>query len=116
MVQSAIDFGELVSQKAPAGAPIFDAVTRARGELNYVESQIPWWSITGGDATPEIVDGTQRAVDDVYDAAAQVRTDPDQPLAKTTYAKPTALPWGWIGAGAVVVISLAVYLHGKRSR
>lgn len=112
-VQSAIDFGELAAQRAPGGHPIFDALTRARSELADLEAAIPWYSTTGGDVPAYAERAAQRAVDDIFAAAADIRTDPDAPLARTTYQKEKPFPWAWVLAGVGVTVLAAAYLHKR---
>jgi hypothetical protein len=115
-VESAIDFGTIASQNAPPGHPIFAAVASAKLEQAAILDRIPWYSTTGGEATPDVVVSAKAAVDAIYDAAADIRTDPDAMLPRTVQQAPGSLPWGPIAVGVATAIAAIVYLHATRRR
>lgn len=115
-VRAAIDFGRLAGQRAPSGHPIFDAMTRAAAEADLLEAQIPWYSTTGDEASASALARAQQAIDDIYDAAATIRTDPDAPLAKTTYEQPTQIPWGLVAAGVGATLAVIAYVVHRSRR
>lgn len=113
-LQAAIDLGDLTAQHAPEGHPIFAALERARADLEQLQDD-------EGMVGPALVPGTRTwnelsaAIDGVFDASADVRNDPTQPLPRTLFSLPTsATPWLELGfAGAAL---LAGWWAFKRSR
>lgn len=117
-LEDAISFGELAEQHAPAGHAIFAAVDDAKGELDDINALVPWWS-SGSDSTPlpRTSDAVNAATQAIYDAAADLKVDPDQPLPPTIFPPAvTAAPWGWIAGGAAAVAGLVYYFRFYRRR
>ena len=117
-VQAAIDFGTIASQNAPPGHAIFGAIASAKTTLAGIQAQIPWWSLTGGDAPAATVTTADAAVSAIYDAAAAITTDPDAPLPQTVAPAPQGYTFGWesalLGAGAIALIVYFHYAKGRR--
>jgi hypothetical protein len=106
---AAIDLGQLTAQHAPAGHPIFAAISRAEEDLAQVqdeESAIGPALVPGSRTYTEISD----AIDGITAAAADVRNDPNAPLPPTLWSLPAAVvPWLPLGAG-VAALALGWYL------
>lgn len=106
-LRMAIEFGQLASQQAPGGHPLFAAVERAQEALDSLEEN------TGIIPDP-ILDGTalHRKYDEVYNgiyqASGTLRVDPSQPPPATIWPQITALPWPWIAAGVGGLVLVAV--------
>lgn len=95
-LEDAIDFGNLSAQHAPAGSAIFQALDAAEAVRR-----------SGSRDEDEI--GT--AISRIYDAAADIRNDPDAPLPKTIFSvKPGTIPWGPIAlVGGAAVLAFFIF-------
>lgn len=108
-LSSAIDFGQIAEQHAPAGDPIFAAVGNAETVLSFVNDN-------ASSIAPALVPGTSTygqisdAIDGVYAAAANLTNDPSGALPSTIWALPAAaspwLPVAIVGGLAVVAFFL----------
>lgn len=113
-VDDAIYFAKLAAQNAPAGHPIFAAIDDANEVKDWIDSQIPFYSLGGGPALPRVTAKVDEIVSEVYDAAAQIR---DTGEAVTTYAPaPASVPWGLLGAGGVALAGAVLLFTRKRRR
>jgi hypothetical protein len=108
--QDAIDWGELVAQRAPAGAAIFAALDDARETRDWVNEQIPMF-LDDGPALPNVSAAVDRVCEAVYTAGAAVRNDPSLPLSPTIYQQGGRMPWATIAvAGAAVLGAIALFV------
>lgn len=113
-VGDAIDFAELAAQNAQPGDPIFGAIANAKQVKASIEDRIPFWSLGGDPAPAAVVDQASATESAIFDAAAQIRSDPDTP---TVYAAPkAAIPWGLLAVGAVGLGGAAWLTFGRKRR
>lgn len=111
-VGDAIYFAQLAAQHAPPGHAIFGAITNAEEVKDWIDGQIPFYSLDGGPALPRVTAKVDEIVSQVYDAAAQIQDTGD---AVTTYAPaPASVPWGLLGAGAVALAGAVLLFTRKR--
>ena len=113
-VSGALDFARLSAQYAPSGHPIYAAISNAEHEAEYIRRLIPFYSSGNEPAPSHVVRQADDAVDRIYDAAADIRTDPSAPLPPTIWQQVKALPWGWIGAATLVAAGGFAYFKGHR--
>lgn len=113
-LQDAIELGQITAQHAPAGHPIFAALSDARDALAFVQSD----DSVGFGWDPAFFPGSRisDAIDGVYAAASSVRNAPGAPLPKTLWTLPgLEAPWVPIAA-AGGVLALGYYLFRGRKR
>jgi hypothetical protein len=109
----AIEFGQLRSQQAPGGHPLFLAIDRAQEALDSLEEN------TGIIPDP-ILDGTaiHRKYDEVYngiyEASGTLFNDPTRPPPATIWPQIQTLPWPWIAAGVGGLVLVAVLFQRGR--
>lgn len=111
-VQAAIEVGELTSQHAPGGHPIFAAVDDAREVLAWLNENA---GLLASGVGPAVQANVERAISAVYDAAASVRNDPAAPLPLTIWPQVKALPWPWLAAGAGGILLVAILFQKRGS-
>lgn len=111
-LQKVIEFGELSTQLAPGGHPLYAALDDARELLTWMRER--------RDIIPVLPD-TQRvpqtvrlAEEAIHGAVASLRVDPDQPLPRTVWPALRDAPWPLLVGGLVAVV-LAGYAVGRRA-
>lgn len=115
-VGDAIYFGQLAAQHAPPGSPIFQAIDDAQEAKDWIEGQIPFFSLGGGPALPNVTAKVEAIVSEVYDAAAQIQDTTSVDLT-TGYTVPAApIPWALLGVGAVALGGAAWLAFGRKRR
>jgi hypothetical protein len=112
-VQAAIDVGDLYTQQAPGGHPIFAALDKAREVLAWLQESGPLMASGVGSNVQQYAQG---AIDGVYAALALIRNDPNAPLPRTLFPQVSALPWKWIAAGAGGILLVAILFQQQRGR
>lgn len=122
-VDDAITYGRLASQSAPAGHPIFAAISNAQDVRDQLADMIPWFSATGPMITPAMSrtwGAMQGAIDGINAAAATIQSDPGQPLPATNWAgvlgAGPGVPWPLLAGGAALVALAAVVFRPARRR
>jgi len=113
-VSDAIDWGELVAQRAPEGSAIFAALDDARETRSWINEQIPMF-LDDGPALPNVTAAVDRVVEAVYSAGAEVRNDPSSPLSPTVYQQAGGVPWGKVAVGGAAVLAAIVFFAVRPS-
>jgi hypothetical protein len=100
-----IEFGELASQNAPGGHPVFEAIETARQWLSWLQEYGPAAAPILSPGSRIYTDITQ-AIEAVHAAVATLRDDGS---GSTAWPALKALPWPWIAGGvAALVLAMVV--------
>jgi hypothetical protein len=113
-VGDALYFGQLAAQNAQAGAPIFQAIADAQEAKDWIEGQIPFYSLGGGPALPNVTAKVDAIVSEVYDAAAQIQDNGEQTTGYTVPAAP--VPWGLLAVGGVALAGAGWLVFARKRR
>lgn len=114
-LDKAIDLGRITAQSAGTADPIVAAISNAEAVKAYAKGLIPFWSIDA-DAPASLVSMVEDAEGRIFDAAANVRTNPDAPLPSTVWEKVKLLPWPWIAAGVGALFVAGAFGQGRKVR
>jgi hypothetical protein len=109
-LEAAIEHGEAMSQYAPGGHPLFEAIDQARKVLSFVEENASFIGPVLHAGTRAFADVTG-AIDGIASAEGTLRVGGD---ASFDWSSPTQIPWTWI-AGGVGLLAAGYLLFRRRS-